>query len=432
MPTTTRSRRALGAVIGSLSLTSFAGIAAAQDAAPQAPAPAAPAPPAAPPAAASAAPAAPQAAEAPSSEKDARAAVSKMADAYKALKSFSATVEDAVKTGDKTQTTSTKVAFQTGKARAEAVRDGGKTTVIFDGSNLFAADSSDTKKYSKAAVTNAQEGVLKTLGSTTRLGLIALLLSDPGAGDKILPPSAKSVVLDPKGDTVNGTAVQVVTSDMPQFNGSVRLDIGKDDNLLRRVTLQVPTKDNGTVVLTETYNDVQANPTLDPALFKFTPAPGAVVENAATQSAPYDPRLKAGAAPLPFSGTDTAGKPVSLAQYKGKVVLLDFWATWCPPCRAEVPNVVSVYNRYHSKGFDIVGVSLDQPGDKPKLVSFTSQNKMPWRQIYDGGYWQAKLAKAYGIQAIPFTLLIGKDGRIAAVDPRGEQLEPAVKAALAK
>ena len=122
---------------------------------------------------------------------------------------------------------------------------------------------------------------------------------------------------------------------------------------------------------------------------------------------------------------------MTLAQYKGKVTLVDFWATWCGPCREELPNVVSVYGKYKPKGFDVVGVSLDDKADKSKLMKFTVANKMPWRQVFDGAGWESKIAKNYGVKAIPFTLLIGKDGKIAAVNPRGPELEPAVKAALA-
>jgi thiol-disulfide isomerase/thioredoxin len=113
------------------------------------------------------------------------------------------------------------------------------------------------------------------------------------------------------------------------------------------------------------------------------------------------------------------------------VVLVDFWATWCGPCVAELPNVISAYNKYKARGFDVIGVSLDEAGDKPKLTKFTQDRKMVWRQVLDAESKKQKLSDIYGVTAIPFTLLIGKDGKIAAVNPRGEELEPAVAAAVA-
>jgi hypothetical protein len=99
---------------------------------------------------------------------------------------------------------------------------------------------------------------------------------------------------------------------------------------------------------------------------------------------------------------------------------------------AELPNVIAAYKKYHSKGFEIVGVSLDQANQGEKVTAFAKEKGMPWRQIYDGKFWEAANAKAYGVQSIPFTLLVGTDGKIAAVGARGEALAPAIEAALAK
>jgi len=132
-----------------------------------------------------------------------------------------------------------------------------------------------------------------------------------------------------------------------------------------------------------------------------------------------------------FAETDLTGQPLSVASRKGKVVLVDFWATWCPPCRAELPNVIKTYQKHHGEGFEIIGVSLDS--DRDKLDAFLKQQDgMTWPQYFDGKGWGNQLAAKYGVQAIPFALLIGPDGKIIGKELRGEELEDAVAKAVAK
>jgi len=130
-----------------------------------------------------------------------------------------------------------------------------------------------------------------------------------------------------------------------------------------------------------------------------------------------------------FNEKDVDGKALSIANYKGKVVLIDFWATWCGPCVGELPNVIATYQKHHSQGFEIIGVSLDQ--DQTKLAEFIKSKDMTWQQFFDGQGWGNKLALKYGVRSIPATYLLDGEGKIIGKDLRGEALEAAVARALA-
>lgn len=117
---------------------------------------------------------------------------------------------------------------------------------------------------------------------------------------------------------------------------------------------------------------------------------------------------------MAFKAVD--GRQVDLTKFKGKVVLIDFWATWCGPCIAELPNVKKTYTKYHEKGFEIVGISLDQ--SKDKLTDFVKENDMPWPQHFDGLGWKNEFAVMYGIQGIPAMWLVNKDGNLVDMKAR--------------
>lgn len=131
-----------------------------------------------------------------------------------------------------------------------------------------------------------------------------------------------------------------------------------------------------------------------------------------------------------FSGTTPDGATIKLSDYvaKNKVTLIDFWASWCGPCRAEMPNVVATYKEYHKKGFEIVGVSLDSNGDAWKAA--IKNLGITWPQMSDLKGWDCQASKMYGVSGIPATVLIAQDGTILARDLRGEELGKAVKDAL--
>lgn len=147
--------------------------------------------------------------------------------------------------------------------------------------------------------------------------------------------------------------------------------------------------------------------------------------------------------PLELAFTAVDGRAVDLKSLRGKVVLIDFWATWCGPCVAELPNVKRVYADYHDKGFEVIGISLENgrlvPSDTPEqtaaklaaarkiLNEFTTKEQMPWPQHFDGKYWKNEIAVQFSIGAIPAMFLLDQEGRIVSTNARGPRLEQEVK-----
>ncbi len=128
--------------------------------------------------------------------------------------------------------------------------------------------------------------------------------------------------------------------------------------------------------------------------------------------------------PLDLKFTSVDGKEIDVSKMRGKVILIDFWATWCGPCMREVPNVVATYNKLHDKGFEIIGISFDE--DKDKLVQTTKAKNMTWQQYFDGKGWQNKFGQRFGIESIPTMWLIDKKGMVATTEGR-EDLEGQVE-----
>lgn len=122
-----------------------------------------------------------------------------------------------------------------------------------------------------------------------------------------------------------------------------------------------------------------------------------------------------------FTQNDMDGKPVALSSFQGSYVLIDFWASWCGPCRMENPNVVKAYGKYHDKGFAIVGVSLDN--QKDKWVAAIKKDGLAWTQVSDLKGWDNQVAALYGIKGIPMNFLLDKDGKIIAKGLSGDALE---------
>ena len=153
------------------------------------------------------------------------------------------------------------------------------------------------------------------------------------------------------------------------------------------------------------------------------------------KAAPAPTLLAADKPATVFKAKTTEGVAIDFpTSFKGKIVLLDFWATWCGPCIGELPNLTAAYHKFHGQGFEILGISLDRAGDEKKLADFTKAKNMPWPQVFDGKYWQAEVAQTYGVRSIPTAYLVdGDTGMIIAnTGLRGAALEKTIADALAK
>jgi thiol-disulfide isomerase/thioredoxin len=167
------------------------------------------------------------------------------------------------------------------------------------------------------------------------------------------------------------------------------------------------------------------------AIIEQSPTDEKLFRVVATQTGNEAPRFLW---PLQLEKLDIDSVNVSLNDYTGKAVMIDFWATWCPPCRAELPNLLRVYQEFHPKGFEIVSVSLDYAEQTtPEAYRYWIDSAgMNWRHIYDGEAWDTELVKRFFVGSIPAPFLVGKDGSLVAMgdDLRGEELEVSVKKAL--
>jgi peroxiredoxin len=161
---------------------------------------------------------------------------------------------------------------------------------------------------------------------------------------------------------------------------------------------------------------------LDSMLIVFEPIKSSEFVSAIKERAEAMRAFSKGAIAPDFTLNDPDGKPITLSAFKGKYVLIDFWASWCKPCMAELPNVIQQYNAYKDKGFEIIGVSLDRERDA--WLNAVKINSMSWPQVWDmEASAPGEVANKYGVSNIPHTVLLDKEGKIIELNLRGEELK---------
>ena len=304
-----------------------------------------------------------------------------------------------------------------------------KTVAYYNAKNISTSREFDGLLEYQVQPLNVE---VPTAGSNLRLAFGSALgqyLSGFFIGEESVFGRQRVLTVKYAGDaTVDGIPVENVTvaSVVHGQPAAITYSIGKEDSLLHEVVQTIQNADGTSSDYVETYSNQKVDAQLPDSLFTFNVPAGAKKVERFTQYRGI--QVKTGGEPAALKLKDIDGKALSLDQYKGKVVLLDFWATWCPPCRAELPKVKAAYTKYKDQGFDVLGVSLDI--SKDPLTKFIAKESLGWRQVYDG-YWNGPVASAYNVRFIPSTILIGRDGKVAAVGVRGENLDSAIQSALA-
>jgi len=145
------------------------------------------------------------------------------------------------------------------------------------------------------------------------------------------------------------------------------------------------------------------------------------------ESNPNRPKIKIGMQAPDFTAPDPQGKQITLSEIKGKVTIVDFWASWCKPCRIENPNLVKLYDKYHSKGLEIISVSLERGNQKAFWIEAIKKDQLNWYNVSNLKFWEDPIAQAYSVNSIPATFILDENGTVVAERLRGAELEATIK-----
>jgi len=365
----------------------------------------------------------------PTIDPEAKAVLEQIANAEYNLSSYSSTFVTTVRFGDYAINGHGTLCYaRPNKAFAHTTRDSHEETIICDGAQRIEF-TDGAKKYTTKSASGGVENILAVMmRSGASAGTLVELVMQPQAAAEIVRPGMS--LRRAPDEIIDGIPVDVIEFTRGQAKGDrIRYTIaaGKQDHLLRRVSY------NGdTATGTETYTNVIANPSIPASKFVFTPKPGLTATAPDPTPPLFDPRVKVGAIPFSFTVKDMQGHPHSLRAYKGKVLLVDFWAMNFIMDPNHIPAIVAAYDKYHLRGFEVLGIEMDAAKDRTNVLQFTRDNHMAWPQIFDGKYWGGHVADIYHLNAPRLWVLVGRNGKIVTVDPTNEELDPAVEKALAQ
>jgi len=232
-----------------------------------------------------------------------------------------------------------------------------------------------------------------------------------------------SIILKNPG-TLGGVKVDTIVA-TPKDDSRTHFTylIGQKDHLIRRITVQSVTVDGDKYHISETHSNIKTNLTFAPGTFTFHAPANTPLKHPQVDG--MGQTLNVGDAAPVINAKNIKGNSVTLEKYKGKVLLVDFWASWCVPCLRSMPYLKSLRQKYHGQGFDILGISSDIK--LSDLNKFIKEESIPWQQIFDP---EGSAAEPYNVMYIPYSVLIGRDGKIIAVNKDKLLLDSAIRNAL--